>query len=201
VFGKGGFAAPFNPEEACAFDFANSGRLGEPIKPRERIGCAGYERAEDKKVGVQAVEHEVGKRDQIPAPDILHDCRARVQVMTRGSRPGLDPQESFIDFGPKPCLKSRRDRSILPGKPQDVLRKVRVIENLYPTALRYSSSVNPRTRPETISSMRRTPSATDSLTTRSVAMLSTIRRASSRRSLSDRARTDSEISCGIMIGS
>ena len=76
--------------------------------------------------------------------------------------------------------------------------KLRVEADLHPKAARYWSWVKPCTRPDATSSMRRTPSATASLTDAGSITLSTRRRANSKRSSGDNSSAASDNSVELL---
>src|SRR5260370_9089537 len=102
--------------------------------------------------------------------------------MARSSGGNFDRLNCVLDLSSKARGKPLRDARVLRLEFPDVLWQLRVKEGVHPRAARYSASVRPRTRPVAMSSIRRMPSATASLSGTGATTLSTNRRANSKRS-------------------
>jgi len=188
-----GLVQPESCVGCCDTELSALARIGESDEPSKRIRCTGNYSAEDQQIAMQSVQNKMWKRREVSPTYVGHDRGTGAQKMPRRRRRGFDPKQSVVDLASKAALEVWRNCTVLLGEPEDILRKIGVVENLHPIARRKSSSDKPRVVPVTTSSMRRTPSATNSHTRRSLATLSTIRRASSRRSFSGSANTDSVI--------
>jgi len=111
-----------------------------------------------------------------------------MEKMPGGTRGCFDRVHCPIYFLLEACGKALRYPSVLLLESTNILRKLRMEEDPHPRAARYCSSDKPSTRPVTISSMRRIPSAIASFNDAGATTLSTRRLASSKRSSAGSSR-------------